>query len=229
MSVITIDGPAGAGKSTIARELACRLGWLYLDTGAMYRAMAWLVKDAGITPDDEAAISGLCERVRIGFTDGRVMVNGKDVSTRIRTPEIDILSSRVSRISAVRHCLTRLQREIASAGDVIAEGRDMGTVVFPQALYKFFLVAPLEVRAARRKMQLDEAGCHVPYSEVLARMEARDRADSSRDLSPLQAAHDSIRIDSSDLGPGEIIDLIMGIVAGALTHPCPDADPGTSS
>lgn len=214
MSVITIDGPAGAGKSTIARELARRLGWLYLDTGAMYRAVALAVKEAGIAPEDEAAVCGLCERIRVGFTDGRVTLNGVDVSSRIRTPEIDALSSVVSRIPCVRRHLSRLQMEIGSEGDVIAEGRDMGTVVFPQARHKFFLIASLEVRAARRKRQLDEAGYDVKYGEVLSLMESRDKADSRRDLSPLQAAADAVLIDTSDLTPGEIVDLIMATVEG---------------
>jgi len=229
MSVITLDGPAGAGKSTIARELARRLGWLYLDTGAMYRALAWAAKRTGIAPEDEDGMVRLCERTEIGFENGRVMVNGVDISSQIRTPEMDAFSSLISRIPAVRRYLTELQRGIGGTGDVIAEGRDMGTVVFPEAGHKFFLTASLGIRASRRKKQLEKAGCYAPYEEVLSQMQARDEADSRRDLAPLRPAPDACEIDTSDRIPDEVVDFIMAFLAEAKTGCGSVKGPQTSS
>ena len=208
MDIIAIDGPAGAGKSTISKELARRLGYLYLDTGAMYRAVAWAARHNGVDIGEEEALSGLCNKLRLEFRGNHILVNGKDVSSLIRTPEIDRLSSAVSRAAVVRKYLTEIQRKLGRQGNIVAEGRDMGTVVFPQAAHKIFLTASPEERAKRRKRQLEDQGKKVKYEEVLAQIEARDRADSTRSIAPLQAAPDCIIIDSSNLTIEEVLEKI---------------------
>ena len=201
MSVITIDGPAGSGKSTISKELAAKLGYAYLDTGAMYRAVAWAVKKNGIDINDEMAIVSLLDRVdlKFDFRSGMVMVNNEDVSCLIRSPEMDALSSAVSRLAVVRNRLTNIQREIGGKGNIVAEGRDMGTVVFPDANFKFFLTAGIQERAMRRKKQLEASDEVISYEEILDQIGARDDADSTRALSPLSPASDAVVIDTTDL------------------------------
>ena len=152
--LVAIDGPAGAGKSTVSKELARRLGYTYLDTGAMYRAVAWAARKKGVDARDEKALSELCNDLRLGFDGDRILVNGKDVSSLIRTTEMDRFSSAVSRVAVVREYLTGIQRELGRQGQLVAEGRDMGTVVFSRAAHKFFLTASAEERARRRKRQL---------------------------------------------------------------------------
>jgi cytidylate kinase len=205
LNIITIDGPAGAGKSTISKELARRLGYVYLDTGAMYRAVAWAARQRCVDVDNETALGRLCRDLRLSFEDGRILVNGEDISPFIRTPEMDGLSSAISRVAAVREYLTRMQRELGRQYRLVAEGRDMGTVVFPQAAYKFFLTASAEERARRRKMQFEDQGKEVSYKAILSQIEARDTADSKRSIAPLQAAPDCVVIDSSDLTIEEVL------------------------
>ena len=209
LNIITIDGPAGAGKSTVSKELARRLGYTYLDTGAMYRAVAWAARQKGVDAGDEKALSGLCNDLKLGFQDDRILVNGQDVSSFIRTPEMDGLSSAVSRVAVVREYLTGMQRELGRQGRLVAEGRDMGTVVFPKAAHKFFLSASAGERAKRRKMQMENQGEEVAYEEILAQIEARDLADSTRSIAPLQAAPDCIVIDSSDLTVEDVLEKIV--------------------
>ena len=158
MDVITIDGPAGAGKSTISKMVARRLGYSRLDTGAMYRAVAWLLRQKGVEPEETEMVDRICGSCRIEFRGDRIFIDNTEVTDVIRTPEIDMLASRVSAIPCVRQHLARMQRALGEAGEYVAEGRDMGTVVFPQADFKFFLTASPEVRAERRKKQLDESG-----------------------------------------------------------------------
>jgi len=209
LNIITIDGPAGAGKSTVSKELARRLGYTYLDTGAMYRAVAWAARKKGVDAGDEKALSGLCSNLKLGFDGDRILVNGENVSSLIRTTEMDGLSSEVSRVAVVREYLTGIQRELGRQGQLVAEGRDMGTVVFPMAAHKFFLTASAGERARRRKRQLRNQEKEVTYEEILARIEARDRADSTRSIAPLQAAHDCIVIDSSDLTVEDVLKKIL--------------------
>ena len=209
LNIITIDGPAGAGKSTVSKELARRLGYTYLDTGAMYRAVAWAAGQKGVDVGDEKALSELCNDLKLGFQGDRILVNGQDVSSLIRTPEMDGLSSAVSRVAVVREYLTGMQRELGRQGRLVAEGRDMGTVVFPQAAHKFFLTASAGERAKRRKMQMENQGEEMAYEEILAQIEARDLADSTRSIAPLQAAPDCIVIDSSDLTVEDVLEKIV--------------------
>lgn len=209
LNIITIDGPAGAGKSTVSKELARRLGYTYLDTGAMYRAVAWAARQKGVDAGDEKALAELCNDLKLGFQGDRILVNGEDVSSFIRTPEMDGLSSAVSRVAVVREYLTGMQRELGRQGQLVAEGRDMGTVVFPQAAHKFFLSASAGERTRRRKMQMENQGEQVAYEEILAQIEARDLADSTRSIAPLQAAPDCIVIDSSDLTVEDVLEKIV--------------------
>ncbi|MBW1719156.1 MAG: (d)CMP kinase [Deltaproteobacteria bacterium] len=208
LNIITIDGPAGAGKSTVSKELAKRLGYTYLDTGAMYRAVAWAARHKGVDVRDQKSLSELCNDLKLGFNGDRILVNGQDVSSFIRTLEMDGLSSAVSRVAVVREYLTGMQRELGRGGQLVAEGRDMGTVVFPQAV-KFFLTASAGERAKRRKMQMENQGEEVEYEEILAQIEARDLADSTRSIAPLQAAPDCIVIDSSDLTVEDVLEKIV--------------------
>ncbi len=207
--VIAIDGPAGAGKSTIAKLLAKRLGLQYLDTGAMYRAVALAVKEASISPEDEAKIERLLPTLTIDLDGERVFLNGRDVSHLIRTPEIDLLASAVSRLGAVRRYLTQLQREFASKKGIVAEGRDMGTVVFPDSPYKFFLTATPEERAKRRKKQLEMQGENVLYETILKQIKKRDKQDSDRAIAPLRQAEDAQLIDTTGKTIDEILDEII--------------------
>jgi cytidylate kinase len=209
LNIITIDGPAGAGKSTVSKELARRLEYTYLDTGAMYRAVAWAARQKEVDEGDEKALSGLCNDLRLGFQGDRILVNGEDVSSLIRTPEMDGLSSAISRVAVVREYLTGMQRELGRQGRLVAEGRDMGTVVFPKAAHKFFLSASAGERAKRRKMQMENQGEEVGYEEILAQIEARDLADSTRSIAPLRAAPDCIVIDSSDLTVEDVLEKIV--------------------
>ncbi|GBD95105.1 cytidylate kinase [bacterium BMS3Abin05] len=201
--IVAIDGPAGSGKSTTAKELARKLGYLYLDTGAMYRAFALKVLQEKIDPDDETALNRLAEQTQILLRPDAggicVFLDGKDVTDKIRTPEIDRLVSRVSRVKAVRDRMVELQREIGKNGGIVAEGRDIGTVVFPQADVKIFLVAsPLE-RAKRRLKDLRAGGIRISLEKVLADIEQRDEIDSNRKISPLKKAEDAVEIDTTNL------------------------------
>jgi CMP/dCMP kinase len=218
--IITIDGPSGAGKSTISRGLAARLGYTYLDTGAMYRAVGLQIERAGLDPGrDGEALGRLLDAVvlRLVANDGGdvlVFLNGEDVSAAIRTPEMGLVASRVSAQPLVRQKLTELQRQIGSLGAIVAEGRDMGTVVFPRAAYKFYLDASPEVRARRRYEQLLTLGQRVDYEEILAQIIKRDRDDSSRALAPLKPAADAVIIDTSEMDIEAVIASMLKVIAG---------------
>ncbi|MGC8735686.1 MAG: (d)CMP kinase [Dissulfurimicrobium sp.] len=211
MTIITIDGPAGAGKSTISRLLAARLGYKYLDSGAMYRAVAWIVKKNGLDVTDEEAVSGLLKTIRLDFdfNNNKIIMNCKDISDIIRGPEMDALSSAVSRLKPVRDYLTRCQREIGGKNNIVAEGRDMGTVVFPAADFKFFITASTPERAMRRMRQLEAIGKTVNYHDMLLQIEARDAADSTRDLAPLKMAPDAYFIDTTGLTANDVLEKIL--------------------
>ncbi len=210
--IVTIDGPAGAGKSTIGKEVAKRLGLLYLDTGAMYRACALFMLENGVLPDEDKKVESLLPRLDIRFENGNIFLNGKDVSRNIRSPEIDQAASKISQIPAVREKLTQIQRKIAYGTDVVAEGRDMGTVVFPKAEAKIFLTASPEERAWRRKRQLDEQGHIISFDIILRQIKKRDKADTERKIAPLKAAPDALVVDSTRLTAEEVIETIIKFV-----------------
>lgn len=211
--VIAIDGPVGAGKSTVARALAQRLGARYVDTGAMYRSVAHLAASRGIDWQDRAAVARVAREIAIEFrpapTGQRVLVGGADVTDAIRTPRISEGASVVSQYPEVRESLVALQRGMAQGGDVIMEGRDIGTVVFPDAEVKIFLDATLDERARRRHRELAAKGEAVTYEAVREAMRERDHRDSTRAHSPLRAAPDAVAIDSTYLTVEQVVDAIV--------------------
>lgn len=210
--IIAVDGPSGAGKSTITRLLSKRLGYLHLDTGAMYRAVALAVKRAGVPAEDDAALTVVCRDLEISFirTDDccRVLLNGEDVSDEIRTPEISLLTSKISARKVVRDVMVRLQRELGKNGGVILEGRDIGTVVFPDADVKFFLSASAEERGKRRYLELKAKGEDVQLGRTIAEVAERDEQDACREHAPLRRADDAIDVDSTGLSIEEVLALM---------------------
>jgi cytidylate kinase len=207
--LITIDGPAGAGKTTVSKMLARKLGYRYLDTGALYRAVAYAVNQAGVAVDDERELSSICERMHIGFQDDRLILDGEDVSDRIRTPEITMLASAVSARPMVRQALFDIQRDMGRVGGLVAEGRDMGTVVFPEADLKFFLDATARQRAMRRFNQYGEASPGQSLEQIEQDIRLRDENDSKRDIAPLRPAQGAIVIDSTSLSAEEVVDKML--------------------
>lgn len=216
LEVITIDGPSGSGKSTVSKALALKLNYSYLDTGAMYRAFALEVLNKGFENDKERYIQ-LLKDFHIKFSynnDGsqRVFCNDKDVTELIRTPEVSMWASTISKEKEVRERMGYLQRKMGEAGKLVAEGRDMGTVVFKDAFAKFFLFATPEIRALRRYKELLEKNISVNYQEVLEDIKRRDDQDSNRELAPLRPAEDAVLIDSSNLTVEEVVNKIYIIV-----------------
>ena len=211
--IITIDGPAGSGKSTVSRLLAGRLKVQYLDTGAMYRAVAFQAKREGIDLKDREKISRLCRDLDLHFKtlDGttRLFVGAEDISASIRSPEMDMLSSAISAIKEVREAMTLLQRKMAEPGGVVAEGRDMGTVVFPDADYKFFVNADPKVRAGRRHRERLERGESVSRGEVEKELRKRDDQDMTRALAPLVPAKDAKIIDTTNLTVEDVVEKMV--------------------
>ncbi len=208
-NVITIDGPSAAGKGTVSKILARRLGYKYLDTGALYRAVAWKVKERGIDPGDEEAVGNILKDINITFDNNRILVDGTDISSEIRTAEIGELSSRVSAGHLVREKLLSLQREICLQGRVVIEGRDTGAVVFPEAENKFFLDAGIEERARRRYKELRATNPEITMETTLQDIRKRDLRDSSRKASPLKKTADMVYIDSTGLSIEEVVGKIM--------------------
>src|SRR4051812_35178263 len=186
--IVTIDGPAGAGKSSAAREVARRLGLHFLHTGSMYRAVAYAVRQARVDPDDEAAVAQLLERIELEFAPGVVRLGGRDVSGVIRTPEVTALSSRLAAHAAVRAYLVVRQQAIGRQHSIVSEGRDQGTVVFPGADCKFFVVAAPTERARRRFKDLEARGEHISFEDVVRAQEERDRRDAGRHAGPMVPA-----------------------------------------
>lgn len=221
--IIAIDGPAGSGKSTTAKLLARRLGYLYLDTGAMYRALTLKVIRAGIDAADQSAVVRLAEKTAIHFNsingDMRVFLDGEDVSDEIRKLEVTALASSVSEVPRVREVLVGIQREIGRAGGVVLEGRDIGTVVFPDADLKVYLQADLHIRAIRRQRELTSGGFEVTLEDVKEELVRRDMHDSSRAHSPLQRASDAVITDTTNLMIEEQVDVIEKLVREKLNKP----------
>jgi len=216
--IVSIDGPAGAGKSTVSKLLSRRLGLSFVDTGALYRAVALSARRQGIAVEDDAGLSGLMGRIRISFKavgdENRVYLDGEDVSAEIRAPEISLLASAVSARPVVRDGLLGLQRRLALEAPVgaVLEGRDIGTVVFPDADLKFFLEANPDVRARRRYEELFQKGAESTLDAVLADQTKRDRDDASRAVAPLKPADDAVRVDSSGLPLSEVVQRLERLI-----------------
>ncbi|HIZ54666.1 MAG TPA: (d)CMP kinase [Firmicutes bacterium] len=221
MIAIAIDGPAGAGKSTIAKAVAQKLGYIYVDTGALYRTIALYMLENGISPSAVAPVEAALQNIRVElkFKDGeqKVFLNGKDVSEAIRKNEVSTAASQVSAIPAVRDFLFDLQRQLAEENHVIMDGRDIGTVVLPNADVKIYLTASPEERAARRRDQLLEKGEKVDYNQLLQEIRERDYNDSHRAIAPLKPAPDAIRIDTTDYTYAESEALILSIIEDKLS------------
>ncbi len=212
--VIAIDGPSGSGKSTISKRLAEKLGFQFLDTGALYRAIALHLRNADLTPESsDAEISSALEGVTVFFKSGRVLLNGKDVSDAIRTTDAGHYASVFSARRTVRDFLLQIQRDAALYDDIVAEGRDMTTVVFPGAWRKFYLDASVEGRARRRYLQLKEKGTPVTMEEAFRDVSERDMRDSGRDIAPLKRAEDAIYIDTTNMGLDEVAAVILRSVS----------------
>jgi len=206
---ITIDGPAGAGKSTVARELAQRLGYGYLDTGAMYRALALAALRAGVAPDDEAGLQRLLETVDLRLEHGRLRLDGEDVADDIRQPAVDRIVSQVAMHPAVREALVARQRLLAGQGGVVMDGRDAGSVVLPDAECKFFLTASLAARAGRRHRELLAQGLRVEIAEVEREMASRDAQDEMRAVGALKVPEGAYVVDTTGLGVAEVVERLL--------------------
>jgi cytidylate kinase len=213
--VITIDGPAGAGKSSAARELARRLGFRLIDTGAMYRAIAWVVSEAGLAPVEGPDLHALLDRTAVTLVGERVLVNGRDVTGEIRTPAVGELTSVLSALKSVRDKLTPAQRAMAEAGGVVLEGRDTGSVVCPDAEVKFYLDALPEARARRRRQELEARGIRVDLAAVRDEVARRDRQDMGRSLAPAVKPEGAVAVDSTDLDHEEVVQRLLEAVERA--------------
>jgi cytidylate kinase len=213
--VIAIDGPAGAGKSTVAQKVAARLGLTYVDSGATYRAIALKVLQSAIAPDDEQAVARLIAQTDIRITteglQSRVLMDGEDVTEKIRTPEVTLAAAKVSRLSQVRTKLVAIQRSCATGRGVVMEGRDIGTVVFPNAALKVFIQADPEERARRRLKQERKEGRSATLEQTADEIARRDQLDAERKISPLVAAADAYQIDSTDLLADQVVEQILDL------------------
>jgi cytidylate kinase len=216
-SIITIDGPAGAGKSTVSRLLAKKLRYFYLDTGAMYRALALKAVNMGLPFHDGEKLGRLCEELDLHFSPDndhtKLVLDGQDISLAIRSPEMDMLSSNISAVREVREAMKTLQRKLGSQGKIVAEGRDMGTIVFPDADHKFFITATLEERASRRYRERQARGEAVTKKAVEMELMQRDEQDTNRAIAPLRPAENALIIDTTHLTPQEVIEKILFVLS----------------
>jgi cytidylate kinase len=216
-TVIAIDGPSGAGKSTIARLLAEQLGYVYIDTGAMYRAIGWKAKREGIEPTDEKKMADLCGRTEVSIRriskNPAFFVDGLDVTGEIRTPEMGMMASAVSKSPSVRARLLTLQRDLGKCGGVVMDGRDIGTVVFPDADAKFYLDASAEERGRRRYLELKAKGLEVDLAQITQEIRDRDSQDSGRSIAPLRQADDAVLIDSTEMDIKAVLDTMLSEIA----------------
>lgn len=215
-NIITIDGPAGVGKSTVSKRISAHFGFTYLDTGAMYRGVGLYLKNEGIDLNDDQKIREGLVNLDLRLVpaqhedeDVGLLLDGKDVSDVIRSTEMAMVASKVSAIPAVRQVLTKIQQSYGLKGKIVAEGRDIGTVVFPEAAYKFFLDAEPQERAKRRVMQMQAKGQTVDYQEILEKIITRDKNDSERDIAPLKQAEDAVKIDTTSIS---IEDVVVDII-----------------
>jgi len=218
-NIVTIDGPSGVGKSSVSRRVAAAIGFTYLDTGAMYRGVGWFFLQQGVQLDDVETMTEKLPELELDLlpaadeeSDVGVLINGENVSDAIRTPEMAMVASKVSAVPVVRDILTKIQRGYGDKGNIVAEGRDTGTVVFPKAAYKFFLDAQPEERAKRRVMQLRERGVEADYKEILSMTQKRDKNDSERVIAPLKKAEDAVRIDTTEITVLQVVDEILRII-----------------
>ncbi len=225
-SIITIDGPSGVGKSSVSRRVAAELFYTYLDTGAMYRAVALYFHHQGIAVDSEREISPRLKDIEITLfpaataaDDVGVVLNGEDVSREVRTPEMSMKASTISALPTVRGFLTEMQRKIARSGKIVAEGRDMGTIVFPQAGHKFFLEADARERCKRRLRQLRQQGIEEDEEKILAMIEERDKKDRERAVAPLKKADDAVLINTTTLSLGDVVKTVLDHVGKKGSFP----------
>ena len=217
--IVTIDGPAGSGKSTAARGLARRLQFDFLDTGAMYRAVAWRCLQTGLDLHDESAVATCAAAMQLRLDEHNVIVDGQDVTSAIRRPEVSHGSSIVASNPAVRRELAARQREYAEGRNVVTEGRDQGTAVFPNAECKFYLTANAEERAKRRQRELREHDQHVELDDIRQHIHERDERDKCRIIDPLKAAADAVRVDTSSSSPEEVLDRLEQIARERMRKP----------
>jgi cytidylate kinase len=215
--IVTIDGPAASGKGTLARGIAERLGFDFLDTGAMYRTVALAAMRQGIACDDASAVSSLLPRLEIVIRAGRAILNGEDVEDAIRVPDVSQNASKVAAIPSVRAFLIPQQRRIAHGRDIVCEGRDQGTVVFPDAPVKFFITADVQARAERRYRQLVAQGRDTTLQREVSEIIERDRRDTEREDGPLREPPDAIHVDTTDLTPEQVLDRLEGVIRKWLT------------
>jgi cytidylate kinase len=214
--VIAIDGPSGAGKGTVARTVAERLGYRHVDTGAMYRAVAWKAAQDGLPLGDDAVVAELARRARYAQVDGTITIDDHDVTRAIRTPEIDRAAASVARLPHVREVLVGQQRAMGAGGAVVMEGRDIGTVVFPDADVKLYIDASAEERARRRAADPAHSGSHGNLAAVQSELVARDKSDSTRSIAPLSIAPDAIYIDTTTMPIEAVVHRVMMLIAEKL-------------